>query len=379
MSRLASRMVVMPRALAKALRGRRPPQDPARILIAHHLLLGDTLMLAALLARLRRRYPRATIDITTSPACLPLFAGRPYGAHAIPWDPHHPGLTRAVTRRGPYDLAFVPGENRHALLARAAGARWVVALDRDTPGWKNRIVDELVPWPGAPANLADIFASLAGPGDEAFAPGDWPAPHAAPIETPADPYAVLHVGAGSPLRYWPAERWRALAAHLAGRGLQVVWSAGPGEEALVESIDPDRRHRSLAGKLDLAQLWHLLAGAALLVVPDTGVAHLAKLTATPTVCLFGPGSDVLFGPGRYWRAQRFAAVIAPDFPCRDQRTVFKRDIAWVRRCQRGTDRCAAPACMHALDLARVVDACDRVLAPCRENPGHPSPLSRNPP
>ena len=43
MSRLASRMHVLPRAFARSLRARRRPADPARILIAHHLLLGDTL------------------------------------------------------------------------------------------------------------------------------------------------------------------------------------------------------------------------------------------------------------------------------------------------------------------------------------------------
>jgi ADP-heptose:LPS heptosyltransferase len=362
MSRLASRMIVMPRAFAKAWGKRRRPQQPARILVAHHLLLGDTLMLAALLARLRARYPHAAIDITVAPACLPLFATKPYGAQALAYDPRHPGLTRAVTRRGPYDLALVPGENRYALLARAAGARWVVALDRDTPGWKNRAADELVAWPTAPANLADIFASLAGPGDETFTATDWPKPPAAPFERPTGRYAVLHVGAGSPLRHWPAERWQALATHLADNSLTVVWSAGPGEAALVDAIDPQHAHHSLAGRLDLAQLWHLLADAALLVVPDTGIVHLAKLTGTPTVCLYGPGSDVLFGPGRFWRHHPFEAVIEVDFPCRDQRTVFKRDIAWVRRCQRGLDRCAAPACMHALDVERVTAACVRLLA-----------------
>jgi ADP-heptose:LPS heptosyltransferase len=364
-SRLASRLHVLPRALAgglaRKLARRHRPADPARILVAHHLLLGDTLMLAALLARLRARYPQARIDMTVAPAIAPLFAGRPWGVEALPWDPHHPGLTRAVTRRGPYDLAIVPGENRHALLARAAGSRWVVALDRDTPGWKNRAADELVPWPAAGANLADIFASLAGPGDETFDRAAWPAPACAPFATPAAPYAVLHVGAGSPLRLWPAPRWMALAMHVAARGLTVLWSAGPGENTLVEAIDPSHRFASMAGTLDLAQLWRLLAGAALLVVPDTGIAHLGKVAGAPTVCLFGPGSDVLFGSGRYWRNHPFEAVIEADFPCRDQNTVFKRELAWVRRCQRGIDRCAAPACMHALDVALVAAACDSVL------------------
>ena len=66
----------------------------------------------------------------------------------------------------------------------------------------------------------------------------------------------------------------------------------------MEACDPSRRFRSLAGRADLAQLWHLLAGAALLVAPDTGVAHLGRVTATPTVALFGPGSAAICGRGR---------------------------------------------------------------------------------
>jgi len=361
MSRLATRLHVLPRALLRGGARRTAPKDPGRILIAHHLLLGDTLMLTALLARLRHLYPRADIDLCVAPALVPLYAARPYGVNALPYDPRHPGLTRGVTRRGPYDLALVPGENRHCLLARAAGARWVVALAGDTPQWKNRAADALVPWPNDPTNLADIFASLAGPGNEAYAPAAWPAPPCARFVLPPAPYAVLHVGAGSVLRHWPGERWLALADHLAARGITPVWSAGPGETALVQAIDPLRYHASLAGQLDLAQLWHLLTRASLLVVPDTGIAHLGKVTATPTVCLYGPGSDVLFGAGRFWRKHRFAAAIVADFPCRDQITVFKRELPWARRCQRGLDRCAAPACMHALELARVIAACDSLL------------------
>jgi len=361
MSRLASRLHVLPRALAGGLSSRRPPQQPARILIAHHLLLGDTVMLTALLARLRSRHPQAAIEMTVAPACLPLFATRPYGVTALAYDPHHPGLTRAVTRRKPYDLALVPGENRYALLARAAGARWVVAFERDTPGWKNRVADQLVAWPQQPSNLADMFASLAGSGDEVFETAAWPAPPCTAFDLPPPPYAVLHVGAGSPLRLWPSGRWLALATHLQALGLTAVWSAGPGETGLIANIDPTQRFASLAGRLDLPQMWHLLAHAGLLVAPDSGISHLAKLTGTPTACLFGPGSDVLFGASRFWRNHPFEAVIDADFPCRDQTTVFKRPLPWVRRCQRGTNACAANACMQALDLERVTAACERLL------------------
>ncbi len=362
MSRLASRLHILPRAVAGSLLRRRRPQQVARILIAHHLLLGDTLMLTALLSRLRRLHPRAAIEMTVAPALLPLYATRPYGVEALPYDPRHPGLTRAITRRGPYDLALVPGDNRHALLARAAGARWITAFERDTPGWKNRVADELLVWPAQPTHLADIFASLAGAGDETFDEAAWPLPSCAAFELPAVPFVLLHAGAGSPLRQWSPGRWLALARHLQQCGLQPVWSAGPGETGLVEAIDRERQFISLAGQLDLVQLWHLLARAALLVVPDTGIAHLAKIAGTPTVCLFGPGSEDLFGASRFWRRHAFEAVIEPDFPCRDQRTLFKRELPWVRRCQRGSDRCAAAGCMDALSLKRVAEACDRMLA-----------------
>jgi ADP-heptose:LPS heptosyltransferase len=155
----------------------------------------------------------------------------------------------------------------------------------------------------------------------------------------------------------------ALAQSLAAQGVAPVWSGSAQEAALIAAIDPQGQFASCAGTLSLAQLWHLLQGAALLVVPDTGIAHLAKLTGTPTVCLFGPGSDVLFGAGRFWRKHRFVPVIEADFPCRDQRTLFGRRIEWVRRCQRSTAQCPAPACMHALDTDRVIAACRQLLGP----------------
>ena len=94
---------------------------------------------------------------------------------------------------------------------------------------------------------------------------------------------MLHVGASTRLKQWDAERWSALAAMLAARGFEPVWSAGRGEEAIVRACDPGARHRSYAGGLDLPQLWRLVADAALLVAPDTGVAHLATDTEAAAI------------------------------------------------------------------------------------------------
>lgn len=352
-NRLAGRLAILARAAAHAGRRRERPDRPRRILVAHHLLVGDTLMLTALLARLRARHPEADIVMTVPPALLPLYAPRPYGVRALPWDPRDRAAFAALRRESGFELACVPGDNRHALLARALDARWVVALAGDRPGWKNRACDELVPMPGEPTALADLFASLAGPdAGEAWDPAAWPAPPCASFDLPPGPYAVLHVGAGSPLRLWAPDRWRALAGELAQRGLRPVWAGGPGEAELVAAADPGARFPSYAGRLDLPQLWRLLAGARLLVCLDSGVSHLAKLAGVATVVLYGPGSPALFGPGRFFAEVPFAAVWDPAFPCRDQHGLFKRNLSWVRRCQRGVEACAregrTPRCMEAL-------------------------------
>jgi hypothetical protein len=137
---------------------------------------------------------------------------------------------------------------------------------------------------------------------------------------------------------------------------------------MLADIGPRDGEYDLVGRLDLAQLWHLLAGAARLVCPDTGIAHLARLVGVPTVALFGPGSSVVHGKGRFWADAPFAVATVDPFPCRDQHVLYRRDVAWVRRCGRRFDASAAPAgrsdpgacgralCMEAIATEAVVDA-----------------------
>jgi len=368
MTRGANRVRALAGAALGSLRRRtlraRPPH-PAKILVLHELLLGDTLMLAPLLAALRQRYPAAEIFVTAQPGYATLFSGKPYGVRVLPYSERNPrALTMLDAARG-CDIAILPGENRQAIVARALGAKWIVAFAAGRPAWKNRAADELIAFPAEPATLGDMFASLAGHAAPLrYTASDWPAPTYAPFDTPSSAaYVVLHVGAGSPLRLWTEQSWRSLADALAARGLQVIWSAGPQEAGLVRSIDPHGRFRSYAGNLDLAQLWHLLTGAAAAVTLDTGIAHLAKLIRTPTVALFGPGSAVLFGKGRFWRDNCFRAVTSADVPCRDQRHLFRRELEWVRRCNRTLVHCPRARCMEAITPEQVLASLALVMAP----------------
>lgn len=362
-SRFWSRLLVLSHALPRLLFGRKKPANPQRILIAHHLLLGDSIMLAGLFKKLRRDHPQAQIDTLVPVAWLPIFAGRPYGVRGLAYDPRAVDSQQRLISEGPYDWALVPADNRWAWIARAMGARWVTAFAGGGGGVKDWPVDEFVAWPQEAEAWGDIAGRLApGAEPETFQPGEWPAPPlpANAPALPAKPYAVLHLGASSPHKLWPPERWLALAESLAAAGLTVVWSGGPNEQALVAAADSAGRFTNLAGQFNMAGLWHLLAGAALLVSPDTGVAHLARLTGTPAVVLFGPGSPVVSGPGRFWRDSPFAVVWEEDIACRDQNLLFERPLPWVRHCWRSIAECGRPRCMWQIDNQRVCAAIEQV-------------------
>src|ERR1700710_1276591 len=100
MSRLSGRVRIFARALPRLASKplRRKPQVLKRILIAHHLLLGDTLLLTPLVAKLRAQYPDAQIVLTCPKPIVPLYAGKPFGIDVIPFDPRDVRSVTAVLR-----------------------------------------------------------------------------------------------------------------------------------------------------------------------------------------------------------------------------------------------------------------------------------------
>ena len=360
-SRAPMRFVAVTLAMLRWGMRRNAQPTPRRILVLHHLLLGDTLMVTGLIAKLRACHPDSEIVMTVPRAYAPLYAGRPYGVIAHPFDARDVGTLWPLLRGPRFDLAVLPADNRWSWLARALGARWIVALEGDRPAHKNWPVDELRPYSQIPTALVET-AMVLQPGNAPppYRATDWPAPAAVDAPVIDGDYAVLHVGASSRLKQWEPARWRALAEWLSGRGLQIAWSCGPGEDALVEAVAPGRGEHVFAGNLSLTAMWHLLATARLVVAPDTGIAHLGRVVGVPTVALFGPGSATICGAGEFFSGVPYRAVTIDPFPCRDQTIQFFREVPWVRRCERlfgsPPDRCARALCMEAIDVTAVIAA-----------------------
>jgi ADP-heptose:LPS heptosyltransferase len=130
-------------------------------------------------------------------------------------------------------------------------------------------------------------------------------------------YACLHPGATSPSRLWPAERFAAVGDALAARGLRVAVTGVRGEEGLTSAVACRMGARAvdLCGATSLGSFAALLRRARLLVANDTGAAHLAAATRTPSVTAF------LSGDPRRWAGldpvrHRVARVQVECNPCR---------------------------------------------------------------
>ncbi|HVQ99812.1 MAG TPA: glycosyltransferase family 9 protein, partial [Mycobacterium sp.] len=114
-----------------------------------------------------------------------------------------------------------------------------------------------------------------------------------------DGAVVIHPGAAAPSRRWPADRFAVVAATLRAAGHRVVLTGSPAEKPLADAIAAEAglpESSVLAGQLDILGMVALISDCRLLVCGDTGVAHIATATGTPSVLLFGPTPPSRWGP-----------------------------------------------------------------------------------
>jgi ADP-heptose:LPS heptosyltransferase len=102
-------------------------------------------------------------------------------------------------------------------------------------------------------------------------------------------WALVHPGATAASRRYPPELFaRAVRLLVREHGCPVVLAGGPDEVPLVEEIRAAAGvpSRSLAGRLDLAELAAVIARAPVLVANNSAPAHLAAGLGTPVVDLY---------------------------------------------------------------------------------------------
>jgi heptosyltransferase-2 len=89
------------------------------------------------------------------------------------------------------------------------------------------------------------------------------------------------------LRRWPVESYVELAAALVERGCEVVLAGGP-EDLWASAAFVGVGVTDAIGRLPLVETLALLDSTDVLVTHDTGPLHLAGITSTAIVAIFGP-------------------------------------------------------------------------------------------
>lgn len=264
--------------------------DRETIVVLRALGLGDLLTGIPALRGLRRAYPQARIVLATPQRLGPIAVLSGAVDEVLPTD----GLGQ-LNYPGPRPALAV---NLHG-----SGPQSIVDLLATRPQrlitHRNRHQPDVLgpPW-RAGQHEVDRWCSLLQGSGIACDPRDLSLPRP---EGPSDRsgVVVIHPGAASAARRWPAERFGEVARALHREGYDVVVTGSQAELALardVARIAGLAESAVLAGQLDVLELVALISDSRLLVAGDTGVGHVATATGTPSVLVFGPTPPARWGP-----------------------------------------------------------------------------------
>ena len=147
------------------------------------------------------------------------------------------------------------------------------------------------------------------------------------------------------LRRWPVENYVQLAAQLVKRGWEVAVLGGP-QDVWVQHHFQDLPVSDCVGRLSLPEVLKSCDDCDAVITHDTGPLHLAGLSSTCLIGIFGPTDPATRIPRRsysvgIWGGQGFACR-----PCYDGR---------------GFAPCQFNGCMHQVTPELVIRELDRLL------------------
>ena len=158
------------------------------------------------------------------------------------------------------------------------------------------------------------------------------------------PKVVVHLGAGNRFRDWGMDHFTALVQRLSSGNIPVFLIGGsPDEQARAARLRAIPGVRDFSGPMSAKELLSLIASAAAYVGADSGPLHLASLTSTPLVALFGPNLAAISGP---WRRDG-VEIIELEMACRP---------CSQRNCKYGTI-----PCMRNISVEKVHEAVSRAI------------------
>jgi len=272
--------------------------------------IGDAVLASGLIKRLHEEIPNARFTVVAGPISAPLFADLP-------------NLQKIIV------MEKTKGKGHwFKLWTQVRGRNWGLIVDRRGSSIarflsaKRRAIHRSVP--GEPVHKVVEAARLLKVADNP------PGPYlftSAQTEAKAD--AILGAGGGPILavapaanwvgKTWPVERFALMAVQLLQKGGpfengRLLILGGPDDSRASEPLRrslPRERWIDLTGQVDLLTAYACLKRARLFVGNDSGLMHLAAAAGAPTLGLFGPSDERLYGPwGQNTRTVRGPRTLA---------------------------------------------------------------------
>lgn len=358
---------------------------PKKILAMKLRSLGDTVLMTAPLAELRKAYPEAQIHLAVTAAWAPLLEQQP-GIHKTwAYERHKERTARAkavarmayALRKEKFDLVVnFHASPSSATIAFATGAS-VRSVHFHGHRDKNRYSTVVVPGKGVlkPVIERDMDA-IRALGIHVPA-GRMPTLQLPPaeIERARDrlkeiprPILGLGMGASRPTKSWPLERFAQLAVRWARETRGGVFVAtGPEErltrhhflkavdDTLVATLQDTQERAAIRARivaehqLPLRQLAAVLSQLDVFAGNDSGPKHVAVATGTPTVTLFGPEDPFEWHP---YPRDRHAALHIAELACRKDALPGMPPWCGLHACELEQHRC-----MRMIGIDAVFEAC----------------------
>ena len=331
------------------------PADIRRALVFRYDAIGDYIVSSPFISWLKRASPGVTVDAVASDRNASLIEADPFIDTVVSIDSRsalHPSwlkVRKHVRQTRPDAIAALvfTKMTKAALLAASAGGS-ATRLTLEHPRRKSIYGQVFDRQSAHPWGLEHWMVTLGNVGPRAFdLPDEDPSPYVviqstalnrvveklsalecAPtlahtkqvvyseevgsVETTGRPYILINLSASVPGRVWSIDSATKIIDHL-HRTLpdhSVLVSAGPDKRELVDStVAMVRSSRCHGWQGSIQELIPLVAGASLVITPDTALTHIASTSGVPVIAVY---STLLSIAEWYPYGVPFRAILAQD-------------------------------------------------------------------
>jgi heptosyltransferase III len=302
-----------------------------RILVVKLRHLGDVLLTSPVFTVLKRALPQAQIDAYIYRESLPMLDHHPAVSGFILYDREwkkldwfdrfkHEAATLWKIRKNNYDLIINLTEgDRGAWAARLSQAKVRVGVDR------RKIYTHVVKNGPSPRHnvekqldaLRRIGLQPAREEKKLLIAISQEARESVGQKVKWEKFILIHPTSRWRFKCWSSHSFAALSQKLIDQGKCLVFTSGPDpdERAIVEEIVrslPNESICNLAGIISLQELAVLIEQCSAMLCVDSVPFHMASALMAPVVALFGPTSEITWGP---WM-NPFARVVVSAMSCR---------------------------------------------------------------